>query len=163
MHCTIPALASSQRVPPTRWRQSLLPSLAPGFPPAGYNKPPIPRTLVQAQAYAAQTNHISGHLSTHFQLPNSVLRYTAVIKSQLLHTLQHTTHITYTFTMPTRQDLEISIPNSPPPPVDITSYAKFMHEHTKKLLEATSPTAPRSSARSQSSMSSQSSNGIAAA
>lgn len=60
--------------------------------------------------------------------------------------------------MPARQDIIIAIPSTPPPPQDITSYSRFMHEHTKKLLEATSPTAPpQSSARSGSSISSVSS------
>lgn len=55
--------------------------------------------------------------------------------------------------MPARQDLSVSIPSSATPPQDITSYTRFMHEHTRKLLEASSPTAPpQSSARSGSSV-----------
>lgn len=39
--------------------------------------------------------------------------------------------------MPARQDsYSVSIPVSPPPPSDINSYQRFMHQHTKKQMEA---------------------------
>ena len=33
-------------------------------------------------------------------------------------------------------DYSISIPSSPPPPSDLSSYSRFMHDHTKRQMEA---------------------------
>ncbi|KAK3190544.1 hypothetical protein K4F52_003234 [Lecanicillium sp. MT-2017a] len=55
--------------------------------------------------------------------------------------------------MSDHQDTAVIMPNSPPP-VSISSYARFMHEHTKRQMEATSSTGPKSSSSSQSSSSS---------
>ncbi|KAL6849788.1 hypothetical protein ACO1O0_009333 [Amphichorda felina] len=30
----------------------------------------------------------------------------------------------------------INIPSSPPPPTDLSSYSRFMHDHTKRQMEA---------------------------
>lgn len=48
--------------------------------------------------------------------------------------------------MPARQDsYTISIPTSPPPPQDIGSYSRFIHDHTKRLMEQSGgPSTPRS-------------------
>ncbi|KAK6219875.1 hypothetical protein QIS74_05377 [Colletotrichum tabaci] len=47
-------------------------------------------------------------------------------------------------TMPARQDAySVSIPVSPPPPSDISTYMRSMHQHTKRQMEA----ANRSSSR----------------
>ncbi|KAK0392224.1 hypothetical protein NLU13_1721 [Sarocladium strictum] len=51
--------------------------------------------------------------------------------------------------MPARQDSysNIAVPNSPPPPQDLSSYARFMHDHTKRQMEASGAVAPRSGGR----------------
>jgi hypothetical protein len=39
--------------------------------------------------------------------------------------------------MPGRQDnYSASIPMSPPPPQNLSSYSRFMHDHTKRQMEA---------------------------
>ncbi|CAM1508437.1 Fc.00g052850.m01.CDS01 [Cosmosporella sp. VM-42] len=38
--------------------------------------------------------------------------------------------------MPASSDYSVSIPISPPPPQDLSSYARFMHDHTKRQMEA---------------------------
>lgn len=46
----------------------------------------------------------------------------------------------------------MSIPASPPAPVNITSYSRFMHDHTKRQMEAQGAFSPeRTSASSSSS------------
>jgi len=39
---------------------------------------------------------------------------------------------------------------SPPPPADLGSYARTMHQHTKRQMESISQSPPRSSQNSQS-------------
>ncbi|TDZ12995.1 hypothetical protein C8034_v004934 [Colletotrichum sidae] len=47
-------------------------------------------------------------------------------------------------TMPARQNAySVSIPVSPPPPSDLSTYMRSMHQHTKRQMEA----ANRSSSR----------------
>ncbi|KAM3456506.1 hypothetical protein MY3296_001785 [Beauveria thailandica] len=61
--------------------------------------------------------------------------------------------------MPAIQDVStIAMPSSSPP-VSISSYARFMHEHTKRQMEASQSSAPQSSGSSQISTSSSMSNG----
>ena len=51
--------------------------------------------------------------------------------------------------MPARQSQDystVNIPNSPPPPQDLSSYARFMHDHTKRQMEASGAAPPRSRA-----------------
>ncbi|PNP55119.1 hypothetical protein THARTR1_04808 [Trichoderma harzianum] len=56
--------------------------------------------------------------------------------------------------MPGRQDAySVSMPtNSPPPPQSISSYSRFIHDHTKRQMQAfgaaLSPTSSGASARS---------------
>ncbi|UKZ57886.1 hypothetical protein TrVGV298_011747 [Trichoderma virens] len=54
--------------------------------------------------------------------------------------------------MPGRQDaFSVSIPTSPPPPQSISSYSRFIHDHTKRQMQAfgaLSPTNSGSSSRS---------------
>ncbi|KAF4977810.1 hypothetical protein FZEAL_5717 [Fusarium zealandicum] len=38
--------------------------------------------------------------------------------------------------MPGRSDFSASIPSSPPPPQNLSSYSRFMHAHTKRQMEA---------------------------
>ncbi|KAF6802358.1 hypothetical protein CMUS01_15379, partial [Colletotrichum musicola] len=39
--------------------------------------------------------------------------------------------------MPARQDAySVSIPVSPPPPSDLSTYMRSMHQHTKRQMEA---------------------------
>jgi len=48
-------------------------------------------------------------------------------------------------------DYSMSIPSSPPAPSDITSYSRFMHDHTKRQMEAQGAFSPeRTSASSAS-------------
>ncbi|KAM3516115.1 hypothetical protein MY11210_000397 [Beauveria gryllotalpidicola] len=62
--------------------------------------------------------------------------------------------------MPAIQDVStIAMPSSSPP-VSISSYARFMHEHTKRQMEASQLSAPQSSGSSQISTSSSMSNGV---
>ncbi|KAL7949151.1 hypothetical protein V8C42DRAFT_313463 [Trichoderma barbatum] len=53
--------------------------------------------------------------------------------------------------MPGRQDAyTVSIPTSPPPPQSISSYSRFIHDHTKRQMQAfgaLSPTISGSSNR----------------
>ncbi|KAK4043461.1 hypothetical protein C8A01DRAFT_32387 [Parachaetomium inaequale] len=44
----------------------------------------------------------------------------------------------------------VSMPLSPPPPPDLGTYARSMHQHTKRQMESISPQSPpRSSQHSQ--------------
>lgn len=48
--------------------------------------------------------------------------------------------------MPARQDAySISIPNSPPPPQDLSTYMRSMAQHTKRQMEAANRSNPRRS------------------
>ncbi|KAH0493790.1 hypothetical protein TgHK011_000441 [Trichoderma gracile] len=39
--------------------------------------------------------------------------------------------------MPSSQDaFNVSIPQSPPPPQSISSYSRFIHDHTKRQMQA---------------------------
>ena len=38
--------------------------------------------------------------------------------------------------MPGPDNYTISIPSSPPPPTDLSSYSRLMHDHTKRQMEA---------------------------
>lgn len=62
--------------------------------------------------------------------------------------------------MPATHDSSIIMPSSSPP-VSMSSYARFMHEHTKRQMEASQSSAPKSSSSSQTSTSSNMSNGVA--
>lgn len=62
--------------------------------------------------------------------------------------------------MPATQSASASAMPSSSPPVSISSYARFMHEHTKRQMEASRSSAPQSSGSSQSSTSSSMSNGV---
>ncbi len=62
--------------------------------------------------------------------------------------------------MPATQDSSTIVMPSSSPPVSISSYARFMHEHTKRQMEASQSTAPQSSSSSQTSTSSSLSNGV---
>ncbi|KAI1075285.1 hypothetical protein F5B20DRAFT_560794 [Whalleya microplaca] len=42
----------------------------------------------------------------------------------------------------------IDMPDSPPPPVDLASYARSMHQHTKRQMEAANMPPVRRSGRS---------------
>ncbi|KAI1853759.1 hypothetical protein JX265_003907 [Neoarthrinium moseri] len=42
----------------------------------------------------------------------------------------------------------VSMPFSPSPPTDLPSYARFMHQHTKKQMEAASRSSHRRGQRS---------------
>ncbi|GAB0145838.1 hypothetical protein EsHS_00006257 [Epichloe bromicola] len=62
--------------------------------------------------------------------------------------------------MPTAQDsYTIALPVSPPPPRSLTSYSQFMHDHTKRQMEANGSAPTRSSTSSTSSTSSSLTNG----
>lgn len=61
--------------------------------------------------------------------------------------------------MPAQDAATIAMPSTSPP-VSISSYARFMHDHTKRQMEASQSSAPQSSSSSQSSTSSTLSNGI---
>lgn len=61
--------------------------------------------------------------------------------------------------MPSSQDNSAIVMPSSSPPVSISSYARFMHEHTKRQMEASQSSAPQSSSSSQTSTSSLS-NGV---
>ncbi|KAH6606363.1 hypothetical protein Trco_005516 [Trichoderma cornu-damae] len=48
--------------------------------------------------------------------------------------------------MPGRQDAyTVSIPTSPPPPQSISSYSRFIHDHTKRQMQAFGATSSSSS------------------
>ncbi|KAG5978764.1 hypothetical protein E4U55_005967 [Claviceps digitariae] len=62
--------------------------------------------------------------------------------------------------MPPAQDsYTISMPSSPPPPRSLTSYSQFIHEHTKRQMEANGSLSARSSTSSTTSTSSPLTNG----
>ncbi|KAH6686267.1 hypothetical protein F5X68DRAFT_208649 [Plectosphaerella plurivora] len=62
--------------------------------------------------------------------------------------------------MPARQDsYSVSIPVSPPPPSDINSYQRFMHQHTKKQMEAAGRSSHRRSNGHRGSIASTTTNG----
>ncbi|AEO56265.1 hypothetical protein MYCTH_2300995 [Thermothelomyces thermophilus ATCC 42464] len=44
-----------------------------------------------------------------------------------------------------------SMPLSPPPPSDLGSYSRFMHQHTKRQMESISQSPPTASQHGQSS------------
>jgi hypothetical protein len=46
----------------------------------------------------------------------------------------------------------VSMPLSPPPPADLGSYARTMHQHTKRQMETISQSTPRSSQHSPNSL-----------
>ncbi|KAK1688095.1 hypothetical protein CORC01_09311 [Colletotrichum orchidophilum] len=49
-------------------------------------------------------------------------------------------------TMPARQDAySVSIPISPPPPSDLSTYMRSMHQHTKRQMEAANRSSTRRS------------------
>ncbi|UNI19111.1 hypothetical protein JDV02_005327 [Purpureocillium takamizusanense] len=57
----------------------------------------------------------------------------------------------------------ISIPDSPPPPQSISTYSRFMHDHTKRQMESFGAIAPAGGSRgstSSSSVSSSLTNGV---
>lgn len=45
--------------------------------------------------------------------------------------------------MSARDSISMSIPASPPPPASILSYSQFMHQHTKRQMEAASRSSHR--------------------
>lgn len=46
--------------------------------------------------------------------------------------------------MPARQDsYSVSVPNSPPPPQDLSSYSRFIHDYTKRQMEASGSPPPQ--------------------
>ncbi|KAK1539536.1 uncharacterized protein CCOS01_00850 [Colletotrichum costaricense] len=48
--------------------------------------------------------------------------------------------------MPARQDAySVSIPVSPPPPSDLSTYMRSMHQHTKRQMEAANRSSTRRS------------------
>ena len=64
--------------------------------------------------------------------------------------------------MPARQDsYTVSIPVSPPPPSDMNTYQRFMHDHTRRQMDAANRSCHRRSGRG--SVASQSSNGSSTA
>ncbi|RFU79911.1 hypothetical protein TARUN_2307 [Trichoderma arundinaceum] len=65
--------------------------------------------------------------------------------------------------MPGRQDaFTVSIPSSPPPPQSISSYSRFIHDHTKRQMQAFGAmTSSSSSATRSSSIGTSMTNGAA--
>ncbi|KAG5927237.1 hypothetical protein E4U42_002432 [Claviceps africana] len=56
--------------------------------------------------------------------------------------------------MPPAQDsYSMAMPSSPPPPQSLTSYSQFIHEHTKRQMEANGSLSARSSTSSTTSSS----------
>ncbi|KAG6256637.1 hypothetical protein E4U23_001406 [Claviceps purpurea] len=55
--------------------------------------------------------------------------------------------------MPTSQDSYNMMSTSPQPPRSLISYSQFMHEHTKRQMEANGSRSARSSTSSDGSMS----------
>ncbi|KAM5342668.1 hypothetical protein ACJ41O_013634 [Fusarium nematophilum] len=48
--------------------------------------------------------------------------------------------------MPARSDAySVTMPLSPPPPQNLSSYSRFMHAHTKRQMEASGALPPRNS------------------
>jgi hypothetical protein len=74
----------------------------------------------------------------------------------------HLVHRTPISTMPASQEsYTISIPLSPPPPRSLSTYSRFMHDHTKRLMEASGvSSSARSSTSSASSMDTALTNGV---
>ncbi|KFA75450.1 hypothetical protein S40288_01186 [Stachybotrys chartarum IBT 40288] len=62
--------------------------------------------------------------------------------------------------MPARDNYSsISIPMSPPPPQDLSTYSRFIHDHTKQQMKAFGPNSPGKSSHSSSMSSTGMSNG----
>ncbi|KAF4996792.1 hypothetical protein FGRMN_4268 [Fusarium graminum] len=62
--------------------------------------------------------------------------------------------------MPARSDYgSSSLSMSPPPPTNLSSYARFMHEHTKRQMEASGATPPSPSSSRRAGRSSAMTNG----
>ncbi|KAF5021853.1 hypothetical protein F66182_6110 [Fusarium sp. NRRL 66182] len=52
--------------------------------------------------------------------------------------------------MPARSDYgSVSMSMSPPPPQNLSSYSRFMHDHTKRQMEASGASPPPSNATAQ--------------
>ncbi|KAM0346153.1 hypothetical protein ACHAPU_005926 [Fusarium lateritium] len=62
--------------------------------------------------------------------------------------------------MPARSNYDSSsLSMSPPPPTNLSSYARFMHEHTKRQMEASGASPPPSSSPRRAGRSSAMTNG----
>ncbi|KAF4445142.1 hypothetical protein FACUT_111 [Fusarium acutatum] len=52
--------------------------------------------------------------------------------------------------MPARSDYgSVSMSMSPPPPTNLSSYSRFMHDHTKRQMEASGASPPPTNATAQ--------------
>ncbi|KAH7489528.1 hypothetical protein FOMA001_g3472 [Fusarium oxysporum f. sp. matthiolae] len=62
--------------------------------------------------------------------------------------------------MPARSDYgSVSMSMSPPPPTNLSSYSRFMHDHTKRQMEASGASPPPTNATAQRARSSGMANG----
>ncbi|KHN94645.1 uncharacterized protein MAM_07551 [Metarhizium album ARSEF 1941] len=58
-----------------------------------------------------------------------------------------------------QESYTITIPNSPPPPRSLSTYSQFIHDHTKRQMEASGASSTRSSTSSASSTTTNLTNG----
>lgn len=102
-------------------------------------KSPPRRQIFFCFYYSINIYHYNSSVQPHHLLTPRLFPLQALTITQLYFTLISIT----TIIMPARSEAyTVSMPLSPPPPQNLSSYARFMHAHTKRQMEASGARSP---------------------